>query len=53
MKPNLIKTIGNAIAIASGVAVIVTNSVSPLTMNGVTNLLAIGMAASGIAALQK
>ena len=53
MKSNLIKTIGNAIAIALGVAVIVTNIVSPLAMNGVTTLLALGVAALGVAALQK
>jgi hypothetical protein len=53
MKSNLIKTIFNAIAVAVGIAVLVTNIVSPLAMDGVTNLLAIGVAALGIAALQK
>ena len=53
MKPNLIKTIFNGIAVAMGVAVIVTNIVSPLSLGGVANLLAIGVAALGIANLQK
>ncbi len=53
MKPNLLKTICNGIAVAMGVAVIVTNIVSPLSLSGATNLIAIGVAALGIAALQK
>ena len=53
MKPNLIKTIFNSIAVAMGIAVIVTNIVNPLSLSGVANLLAIGVAALGIANLQK
>ena len=53
MKSNLLKTIFNAIAVAMGVAVIVTNVVNPLSPSAVTNLLAIGVAALGIANLQK
>jgi hypothetical protein len=53
MKPNMLKTIFNAIAVAMGIAVIVTNIVNPLAMNGVTTLLALGVAALGVAALQK
>ncbi len=53
MKSNLLKTICNGIAIAMGVAAIVTNIVSPLSLSGATSLLAIGVAALGIAALQK
>jgi hypothetical protein len=53
MKPNLLKTICNGIAVAMGVALIVTNIVSPLTLGGATNLLGIAVAALGIAALQK
>jgi len=51
MKPNLLKTICNGIAVAMGVAVIVTNIVSPLA--GASNLLGIAVTALGIAALQK
>jgi hypothetical protein len=53
MKPNLLKTICNGIAAAMGVAVIVTNIVSPLSLVGVTDLLGIAVVALGIAALQK
>jgi hypothetical protein len=53
MKPNLLNTICNGIAVAMGVAVIVTNIVSPLTPEGATNLLGLAVAALGIAALQK
>jgi len=53
MKPNLIKTIFNGIAVAMGVSVIVTNIVSPLPISGVANSLAIGVASVGIASLQK
>ena len=53
MKTNLLKTICNGIAVAMGVAVIVTNIVSPLTPAGLGNLLGIGVLALGIAALQK
>jgi hypothetical protein len=53
MNINLLKTICNGIAVAMGVAVIVTNIVSPLSLAGVTNLLGIAAVALGIAALQK
>jgi hypothetical protein len=53
MKTNLLQTICNGIAVAMGVAVIVTNIVSPLSPVGLSNLLSIGVAALGIAALQK
>ena len=53
MKPNLLKTIFNGIAVAMGIAVIVTNIVSPISLNDATNLLALGIAALGIAGLQK
>jgi hypothetical protein len=53
MKTNLLKTICNGIAVAMGVAVIVTNIVSPLSLASLTNLLGIAVAALGIAALQK
>ncbi len=53
MKPSLLKTICGGIAIAMGVAVIVINIISPLSSNGATTLLAIGIAALGIASLQK
>ena len=53
MNNNLLKTICNALAVAMGVAVIVTNIVNPLSLGAVTNLLALGVAALGIAALQR
>ena len=53
MNSSLLKTVCYALAVAMGVAVIVTNIVSPLSLAGVSNLLAIGVAALGIAALQK
>jgi hypothetical protein len=53
MKTSLLKTICNGIAVAMGVAVIVTNIVSPLSLVGVSNMLGIAVAALGIAALQK
>jgi hypothetical protein len=52
MKTNLLKTICYGVAVAMGVAVIVTNIVSPLSLSGVTSLLAIGVAALGVADLQ-
>ena len=51
MKTNLLKTICYGVAVAIGIAVIVTNVVSPLSPNGVTSLLGIGVAALGIANL--
>lgn len=53
MKPDLIKTIGNGIAVAMGVAVVVTNIINPLPPASLTTLLGIGLAALGIAALKK
>ena len=53
MKPNLLKTILNGVAVAMGIAIIVTNIVSPLSLSGVTSLLAIGVAALGVTNLQK
>ena len=53
MKTNLIKTICNGIALAMGVAVVVTNIISPLSSGEVTNLLGIGLAALGVSAYQK
>jgi hypothetical protein len=53
MKNNLLKTICNGVAVAMGVAVIVTNIVSPLSLSASSNLLGIAVAALGVAALQK
>jgi hypothetical protein len=53
MNTNLLKTICNGIAVAMGVAVIVTNIVNPLSLASLTNLLGIAVAALGVAALQK
>jgi hypothetical protein len=53
MKRNLVKTACNGIALAMGVAVIVMNIVNPLPVMGTTTLLAIGVAALGIANLQR
>ena len=53
MNSGLFKTVCYGIAVAMGVAVIVTNIVSPLSPAGVSNLLAIGLVALGIAALQR
>jgi hypothetical protein len=52
MKPNLLKTIFNGVAIAMGVAVIVTNIVNPMSTKDAANLLAIGVAALGLFNLQ-
>ncbi|HEY9151824.1 MAG TPA: hypothetical protein VIN60_02980 [Anaerolineales bacterium] len=49
---NIVKTVLNAVAIAMGVAVIVTNIVNPLSLNTVSTLLGLGVAALGIAGLQ-
>jgi hypothetical protein len=49
---NLI-VIFNGIAVAMGVAIIVLNIVNPLSLTGATTLLGIGIAALGIANLQK
>jgi hypothetical protein len=53
MNKNIVSTSLKGIAVAMGIAVIVTNIVNPLWINGATNLLAIGVSALAIAALQK
>ena len=53
METNLLKTVCSGIAVAMGVAVIVTNIINPLSLASLANLLGIGVAALGIAALQK
>jgi hypothetical protein len=53
MKKPIFFTALKGIAVAMGVAVIVTNIVSPLSLAGLTNLLALGIAALGLATLQK
>lgn len=53
MNSDLIKTICYGLSIAMGVAVIVTNFVSPLPAAGVGTLLSIAAIALGIAGLQK
>ena len=53
MNKNLFKTIFNGVALAMGVAMIVLNIVNPLTLTGATSMLGIGVAALGIAGLQK
>ena len=53
MNRSVLKTVCYAIALAMGVAVIVLNILSPLSPGTVANLLAIGVAALGIAGLQK
>jgi hypothetical protein len=46
------KTICYAVAVAMGVAVLVTNFLIPQSITTVSNLLAVGVAALGIANLQ-
>ncbi len=53
MISSLIKTVCYGLAVAMGVAVIVTNIVAPLAANTAGTLLALGVAALGIAGLQK
>lgn len=53
MKKNLLKTIFNGVAVAMGIAIIVMNIVNPLSLTGTTSLLGIGVAALGVANLQK
>ena len=50
---NLLNTIFNGVAVAMGVAIVVLNIVNPLSLTGTTSLLGIGVAALGIAGLQK
>lgn len=49
MKTNVVKTICNAIAIAMGVAIVVLNIVNPPSLASATTMLAIGVAALGLA----
>ena len=53
MKPNILKTVFSGIAVAMGVAVIVTNILNPLSGVEATNLLGIGLAALGLSSYQK
>jgi hypothetical protein len=53
MQTNQLKTVLNAVAMGMGVAVIVLNIINPLSLTAVTSLLAIGVAALGVAGLQK
>ncbi len=53
MKSDLLKTICNGIAVAMGVAVIVTNIVSPLSLAAVGSLLGIAVLALGVAGFRK
>ncbi|HLE91095.1 MAG TPA: hypothetical protein VI753_08100 [Anaerolineales bacterium] len=53
MNKNLLKTIFNGVALAMGVEVVVLNIVNPPSVTGVTSLLGIGVAALGVAGLQK
>jgi Mg2+/citrate symporter len=48
-----LNVIFNGVAVAMGVAIIVLNIVNPLSPVGATTLLGIGIAALGIANLQK
>ncbi len=53
MNTNLLKTVLNGIAVAMGIATIVTNIVNPLSLTTSTTLLGLGIAALGIANLHK
>ena len=53
MNKNLLKTIFYGVAVAMGIAIIVLNIVNPLSLTGATSLLGIGVAALGVANLQK
>jgi hypothetical protein len=53
MNKDLLGTIFNGVALAMGVAVVVLNIVNPLTLTNATMLLGIGVAALGLAGLQK
>lgn len=48
-----LNVIFNGVAVAMGIAIIVLNIVNPLSLTGATSLLAIGVAALGIANLRK
>ena len=51
MRTNLVKTICSGIALAMGVAVIVTNIINPPSVASLTSMLAIAVIALGINAL--
>jgi len=53
MNKNFRKLVFNGIALAMGVAVIVANIVSPMSLSSATSALAIGVAALGLLGLQK
>ena len=53
MNKNLLNTIFNGVALAMGVAIIVLNIVNPPTLASATTMLGVGVAALGIAGLQK
>ena len=53
MPTNLLKTVCSGLAVAMGVAVIVTNIINPPSVASLANLLGIGVAALGLAGLQK
>ena len=53
MNKRLLGTIFNGVAMAMGIAVVVLNIVNPPTLTGATSMLAIGVAALGLAGLQK
>lgn len=53
MNKNLLKIIFNAVALAMGVAIIVLNIVNPPSLASATSMLGIGVAALGLAGLQK
>lgn len=53
MNNNLLRTIFNGIALAMGVAIVVLNIVNPPILTAATSMLGIGLAALGLAGLQK
>jgi hypothetical protein len=53
MNKKLSGTAFNGIALAMGVAVVVLNIVNPPSSTGATSLLRVGLAALGLAGLQK
>jgi hypothetical protein len=53
MNQNLLRTIFHGVAMAMGIAVVVLNIVDPLSITSATSLLGIGVAALGLAGLQK
>ncbi len=53
MNASLFRTVCAGLAIAVGAATLVTSFAVPLPAMGLTNVLAVGMAALGIATLQK